>query len=105
MSYLGIDGQDEMTLYVAAVGKVEPGRPVEWSGTIVRLETEENVTRIWLRSYSFWEGDAFVVEFPSGDFSQFGKGDQVLITGEITDLYSSYEDLPLLTGMSIEKKS
>ena len=87
---LGIDGDEEFTVYVAPVGKVKQGETVEWSGKIDAVTREGDTTRMWLRSSSPWGGDLFLVEFPVDEVSEFAEGDYVAIQGEMVDVCSSY---------------
>ena len=100
---LGVDGEEEFAVYVAPVGKLKSGRAVEWSGQIDRITREEGVTRMWVKSFSFWEGDEFVVEFPPHDVSGYAEADNVAIRGEIVAVCSSYDGWPLVRGTEIER--
>ena len=100
---LGVDGEEEFTVYVAPVGKVDRGRAVEWSGEISRITREDGVTRMWTKSFSRWDGDVFVVEFPSDDVSGYAEGDYVGIRGEIVAVCSSYDGWPLVRGTAIQR--
>ena len=102
---LGVDGRDEFAVYAAAVGKLKSGRGVEWSGQIQRVDASEDVTRLWVTSYSWWEGDVFVVEFPPESVTEYAAGDYLGITGEIVDMCSVYEGWPLLRGATIERRA
>ena len=101
---LGVDGEEEFAVYVAPVGKLKSGRAAEWSGEIDRVTREQDTTRMWVKSYSWWEGDVYVVEFPSADVSEYVEGDYVGISGEIIDVCSSYDGWPLVQGVAIERR-
>jgi SagB-type dehydrogenase family enzyme len=101
-AFLGVDGEEEFFVYGAPVGKLKPRRRVEWRGEIAEIESEGDVTRI--RVNPFWDGDAFVVAFSSGDFSDYAVGDRVEVKGELVELQSAYDGWPLLRGISIEKQ-
>ena len=100
---LGVNGEDEFAVYVAPVGKVERGQAEEWSGHITRVETEGQITRLWLRAYSPMDG-AVVVEFPSGDASTYVQGDEVVVRAELVDLDSQYGGMFLAEGISIKRQ-
>ena len=100
----GVDGEEEAAVYVSPVGKLKSGRAAEWSGEIDRVTREQDTTRMWVKSYSWWEGDVYVVEFPSADVSEYVEGDYVGISGEIIDVCSSYDGWPLVQGVAIERR-
>ena len=101
-AFLGVDGEEEFFMYGAPVGKLKRRQQAEWRGEIAEIEEEGDVTRI--RVNSFWEGDAFVVAFSSGDFSDYAVGDLVEVKGDIVDLRSAYDGWPLLRGVSMKKQ-
>jgi len=97
-----VDGTEEFFIYGAPVGKLNPRRRVEWRGEIAGIEQEGEATRFRVNPY--WEGDAFVVAFASGDFSGFAVGDLVEVKGETVDMRSAYDGLPLLRGIRMERE-
>ena len=101
---LGVDGEEEFVIYAAPVGKVDHGRAVTWTGEIGTITREGDVARLWVKSFSFWEGDVFVAEFPAGEVSDCREGDHVSIKGRIVDMCSSYDGWPLVRGSGIEKQ-
>ena len=101
---LGIDGDEEFTVYVAPVGKVKQGETVEWSGRIDLVTREGDTTRMRLRSQSPYNVDLFVVEFPSDDVLEYREGDYVAIRGEMVEVCSSYNGWPLVKGTGIERR-
>ena len=101
---LGIDGQEEFAVYVSPVGKVKSGGAVEWTGQIDGITREGDTTRMWLKSFSGWEGDIFVVELPLGEVPQYAGGDYVAVRGNVVDVCSSYDGWPLVRGTAIERR-
>jgi SagB-type dehydrogenase family enzyme len=101
-AFLDVDGEEEFFIYGAPVGKLKLRWRAEWRGEIAEIEQEGDVTRI--RVNPFWEGDAFVVAFSSGDFSDYAVGDLVEVKGELVDMQSTYDGLPVLRGISLEKQ-
>jgi SagB-type dehydrogenase family enzyme len=102
---LGVDRRDEFTVYAATVGKVKSAREVAWTGQIMRVDAGGNVARLWVKSFSWWEGDVFVAEFPGATVSGYAEGDFVGIRGEIVDTCSDYDGWPFVRGTSIERQA
>ena len=101
---LGVDGRNEFTVYAAAVGKLKSGRGISWSGQIDRVEARGDATFMWVKSFSWWDGDVFVAEFPSANVAGCAEGDFAGITAEIVDVCSGYDGWPLVTGTAIESQ-
>jgi len=99
---LGVDGFDELCVYLASVGKVKPGRQDEYRGRIEKVLTGGETTRLWMQlTYPLaW---ACVVEFPSGDASGYVEGEEVVITFESPVLHTEYEDTYLYKGIEIRR--
>jgi SagB-type dehydrogenase family enzyme len=102
---LGVDGIDEFSVYAAAVGKVRQGREVEWSGQIEEIDADEDLARLRVASFSWWEGDVFMAEFPCAGVIGYAPGDYVLIRGEIVEMCSDYDGWPLVRGAAIERRA
>ena len=93
-----------VTVYVAPVGKVKKGEAVEWSGQTDAITREGDTTRMWLKSFSGWDGDIFVVEFPLGEVSEYAEGDYVAVRGNMVGVCSSSGGWPLVRGTAIERR-
>ena len=102
---LGVDGIDEFSVYAAAVGKLRRGREVQWSGQIEGIEADEDLARLTVTSFSWWEGDVFVAEFPRSSVAGYPVGDYVGIRGEIVEMCSEYDGWPLVSGTAIERRT